>query len=83
MDEPTAPATGGTTPPVPVRRAFTHGFQSVRDLVTFLGGLAIIANEVFISDTAEPSIVAVGVVMIGLPVAFGADERKRKGGDEQ
>lgn len=64
------------------KAVFTSGFASARDLLTFVAGLAIIGNEVFISPTAEPSIVAVGVVMIGLPVAFGADERKRKGGGE-
>lgn len=76
------PAHRADPPAAPARKPFTHGFASVRDIITFLGGLAIIANEVFISDTAEASIVAVGVVMIGLPVAFGADERKRKGGDD-
>lgn len=71
-------------PPTAAHRkaAFTSGFASARDLLTFFAGLAIIGNEVYVSATAEPSIIAVGVVMIGLPVAFGADERKRKGGGE-
>lgn len=62
------------------RRALPSGFSTIRDIVTFAGGLAFVGNEVFISTTSEPAIIAVGVTMMGLPLVFGADERKRKGG---
>lgn len=58
------------------------GFTTIRDIVTFVAGLGFVANEVFVSETAEPAIVAVGVAMMGLPLVFGADERKRGGGGD-
>ena len=41
----------------------------------------MITDRVFVSKTAEPAIVAVGVTMMGLPLVFGADERN--GGNKQ
>lgn len=58
------------------------GFTTLRDLITFLAGLGFVFNEVFISPSAEPAIIAVGVTMMGLPLVFGADERKRGGGGD-
>lgn len=74
----------------PVSEGATHrkrgrlpsGFTTIRDVVTFVAGLGFVANEVFVSETAEPAIVAVGVTMMGLPLVFGADERKRGGGGD-
>lgn len=66
--------------PRPPSKRLPSGFTTLRDLVTFLAGLGFVGNEVFISNTAEPAIVAVGVTMMGLPLVFGADERKRGGG---
>jgi hypothetical protein len=54
------------------------GFATLRDLISFIGGLAIIANEVFISASVEAYAVGVGVAMMGLPLVFGADERKSR-----
>ena len=65
------------------KRLLPSGFQTLRDVITFVAGLGFVGNEVFISKTAEPAIVAVGVTMMGLPLVFGADERKRGGGGEQ
>lgn len=64
------------------RGRLPSGFTTLRDLLTFVAGLGFVANEVFVSSTAEPAIVAVGVTMMGLPLVFGADERKRGGGGE-
>lgn len=78
---PTAPVPQPSPPSQPPeRKRFGSGFATARDLITFLAGLAFVGNEVFISSTAEPAIIAVGVTMMGLPLVFGADERKRGGG---
>lgn len=69
------------TPP-PTRRVLPSGFSTIRDVITFVAGLGFVCNEVFISESAEPAIIAVGVTMMGLPLVFGADERKRGGGGE-
>ena len=66
----------------PKRGRLPSGFSTVRDIITFVAGLGFVCNEVFISQTAEPAIVAVGVTMMGLPLVFGADERKRGGGGD-
>lgn len=69
--------------PAPRRRRTTlpSGFATIRDIITFFAGLGFVCNEVFISPTAEPAIIAVGLTMMGLPLVFGADERKKGGGD--
>lgn len=75
-----------STPPEPPPRhrgRLPSGFTTVRDILAFVAGLAFVSNEVFISATAEPAIIAVGVTMMGLPLVFGADERKRGGGGEK
>lgn len=66
----------------PRKRLLPSGFATLRDVITFAAGLGFVGNEVFISKTAEPAIVAVGVTMMGLPLVFGADERKRGGGGD-
>lgn len=73
-----------TTPPEPPRHRgrLPSGFATIRDIITFAAGLGFIGNEVFISPNVEPAIVAVGVTMMGLPLVFGADERKRGGGGD-
>ena len=64
------------------RGRLPSGFTTIRDLLTFTAGLGFIGNEVFISENSEPAIIAVGAAMMGLPLVFGADERKRgKGGE--
>lgn len=62
------------------RRLLPSGFGTLRDLLTFGAGMFIIGFEVFGSKTVEPIVLAVGLTMTGLPVVFGADER-RKGAD--
>ena len=53
------------------------GFSSVRDILSFVAGIAMIANEVFFSEQVEVAILTVGVALAGLPVVFGADEKRR------
>jgi hypothetical protein len=65
------------TPTKPGRNLLPSGFSTVRDLLSFVAGLAVIANEVWISKTAEPTVIAVGIAMLGLPAVFGADEKKK------
>jgi hypothetical protein len=75
------------TPPEPEppvkRRSITirlpSGFSTLRDVIAFLAGMAIIVNEVFLSKKVDPSAVAVGVSLTGLPLVFGADERRKSG----
>lgn len=53
------------------------GFASLRDILSFIAGVAIIANEVFIQSTVEIAVLTVGVALAGLPVVFGADEKRK------
>jgi hypothetical protein len=68
---------------VPRRRrkgkGMPSGFASVRDLISFVAGMGIIGNEIFLSDKIEIYAIGVGVALAGLPVVFGADERKGSG----
>lgn len=59
------------------RRVLPTGFATIRDILTFTVGVGIILNEVFLQPTVEPASIAVGVAMTGLPLVFGADERKK------
>lgn len=52
------------------------GFASIRDILSFIAGVAIIANEVFLQSTVEVAVLTVGVALAGLPVVFGADEKR-------
>jgi hypothetical protein len=67
--------------PVPSKHGsrLPSGFTTIRDALTFLVGIIIIGYEVFVSTEVEIGVLAVGLTMTGLPVVFGADER-RKGG---
>ena len=75
-----------TVPPPPnptphKRRGLPSGFATLRDLGTFVIGMAIIVNEVFLSPKVEPAAVAIGLAMTGLPLVFGADERRNRDGN--
>src|SRR3954470_3866172 len=59
-----------STPP----RKFSTGFATLRDLISFVAGMAIIYHEVFQSKQVDAAAVGVGVALLGLPVVFGADE---------
>jgi hypothetical protein len=63
---------------VKVKRGLPSGFASIRDLICFVAGLVIIANEVFFSVAIEAYAIGVGVALLGLPLVFGADERNKK-----
>ena len=61
----------------PRRRGLPSGFASIRDIVSFIAGVAVIAHEVWWSSGhPEVAILSVGVALAGLPVVFGADEKK-------
>ncbi len=62
-------------------RRIKSGFATVRDAVSYFVGLVIVGHEVFVASVAEPAVIAVGVSLLGLPIVFGADERRR-GGDQ-
>ena len=55
------------------------GFTTLRDAMTFIAGIVIIGYEVFLSAEVEIGVLAVGLTMTGLPVVFGADERRKAG----
>lgn len=59
---------------------FTSGFATLRDVLSFVMGMAIIAHEVWWADTAEAAIIGFGLALTGLPFVLGADERGAKGG---
>lgn len=59
-------------------RRFATGFATLRDLLSFAAGMVVIAHEVFFSTSVEPSSIAVGVALTGLPLVLGADERRSK-----
>lgn len=56
---------------------FRSGFTTLRDLMLFVTGIAIIAHEVWFAEQAEAAVIAVGVALTGAPLVLGADERKR------
>jgi hypothetical protein len=72
------PATPDTPAVAKERRGLPSGFASIRDLICFIAGLIIIGNEVFFSHGIEAYAIGVGVALLGLPLVFGADERKSK-----
>jgi hypothetical protein len=78
-DETSGPPTVPMPAPVEQRprRALPTGFATLRDLLLFLIGLVIIANEVFFQPNVEPASMAVGLAMTGLPLVFSADERRK------
>lgn len=80
-EKPAEPVPGEQAPPERVvsRHRLPSGFSTIRDIVSFGVGLAIIGNEVFIQSSADPAVIAVGMAMTGLPLVFGADERKKGG----
>lgn len=67
----------------PGRRAATgtrmpSGFTTLRDLISFVAGLAIVVNEVAISATVEVYALGAGLALMGLPLMLNADERRAK-----
>jgi VIT1/CCC1 family predicted Fe2+/Mn2+ transporter len=70
------------TPETPVaaakKRGFPSGFTTLRDAISFAIGALILINEVFLSPSVEPYAIGVSVALMGLPIVFGADERKSK-----
>ena len=78
---PAMPRVRPVTPTVK-RQRMPSGFSSVRDILSFVAGIAMIANEVFLSAQVEVAILTVGVALAGLPVVFGADEKRGKSGDD-
>jgi hypothetical protein len=65
-------------PDPPAKPRLPSGFSTIRDLLLFIAGLAIIVNEVFIAGKVDPTAVGIGVALTGAPLVFGADERKAK-----
>jgi hypothetical protein len=64
----------------PSGKRLPTGFATIRDVLSFFAGMAIIGNEVFLQKSVEPASIAVGLTLTGLPLVFGADERKNRGG---
>lgn len=76
---------GDVTPVTPAaavvekkRRGLPSGFTTLRDAISFLLGAVILINEIFFSNGVEPYAIGVAVALMGLPLVFGADERKAK-----
>lgn len=77
MSDTTPPTTPEQTDPPKRAGRLPSGFTTLRDLLTFGFGMVIIGHEVFWSDKAEPAAIAIGVTLSGLPLVFGADERRK------
>jgi hypothetical protein len=60
------------------RRSLPTGFATIRDVISFGLGGVIVCNEVFFSPSVEAYAIGVGVALMGLPLVFGADERRPK-----
>lgn len=60
------------------RRGLPTGFSTLRDVISFLLGIGIVVNEVWLSTSVEAYAIGVGVALMGLPLVFGADERRPK-----
>lgn len=64
------------SPPEKPKR-LPSGFSTIRDILTFVIGVCLIIYEVVIPDEVRPYVLAVGLTMAGLPLVFGADERRK------
>ncbi len=75
-------ASAGSAEAVAARKKarMPSGFASIRDILSFVAGLCVIGNEVFLQDAVEIAILTVGVALCGLPVVFGADEKRSNAG---
>lgn len=60
------------------RRTLPSGFTTLRDAISFVLGAVILVNEIFFSDTVEPYAFGVSIALMGLPLVFGADEKKAR-----
>lgn len=77
---PGAPEQDEVTDPPRGRRVhgLPSGFTSLRDLLSFISGVGIIAHEVWwAGGHPQVAILTVGVALAGLPVVFGADEKRK------
>ncbi|MEV8095215.1 hypothetical protein [Kitasatospora sp. NPDC085879] len=50
------------------------GLRTIRDLVLFVLGMAVIVREVW-TPPADPSVIVTGLTLAGLPAALSRDER--------
>jgi hypothetical protein len=60
----------------PPKSRFQTGFSTLRDVLSFFVGVGITVHEVFLSDSVELYALTAGVALMGLPLVFGADEKK-------
>lgn len=77
-DQTTGGSAASKDPVNRARRGLPSGFATYRDVISFALGVAIVLNEVFRSATVEAYAIGVGVALMGLPLVFGADERRSK-----
>jgi hypothetical protein len=64
-------------PPETKSGRLPSGFSTIRDIVTFVIGLGLIIYEVTVPHEVRPYVLAVGLTMAGLPLVFGADEKRK------
>lgn len=50
----------------------------MRDLVSFLLGLGMVIDQVWLSRSANTTLILAGLALMGLPVALGIDEKKKQ-----
>lgn len=60
----------------------TSGFNTVRDLLSYVLGLAVIGWEVFVADKVDWGALLVGMGLMGLPLALGSGDPRRAEQDE-
>lgn len=67
------------TPGGRVFRPIPSGFATLRDVIAFVLGVAVLAHEVFIADSVDAYAIGVGVALTGLPLVLSVDERRASG----
>jgi hypothetical protein len=51
------------------------GFRTLRDLMAYLLGAAMVVHEVFMARTMDCKVVAIGAGLMGIPLAIGRGGR--------
>ncbi|MFL6072815.1 MAG: hypothetical protein ACJ73S_05395 [Mycobacteriales bacterium] len=51
------------------------GFRTLRDLMAYLLGAAMVVHEVFMARTMDYKVVAIGAGLMGIPLAIGRGGR--------
>lgn len=62
------------------QRGMRSGFTTVRDLLSYAFGTAVLAHEVFLSDHVDWVAALIGMGLLGLPLALGTSDPRPPSG---